>query len=221
MEAKDKDLEELKLLRQRFEQHHREQVSGLSNPIYGTKTLINQRAIPKKFLDNFHARESGKDDGFVLDAELNRGDHRNRQYSARDVLALSGVMNLTANGAPMPVAKRTAKMMVDALLNGRPVVASVRNTKAYVVVFRRASDWVVAPIASSFESAEDGGQSVRAYVFSVDGVWREERLLLKDVPPLRMVLDVYEFSRRVLADLGLTIIFGTADDIRQVTDRAL
>lgn len=205
---------ELAQLQAQLEGLQRQRRSGLSTPLYTPKTLITKRGIPRKFLDNWHAREGFKADEFLLDADAQRGGERNRLYSARDGMLLSGVLDFSTIGAPLPVAKRAARLVVDCVLE-MPVVASVGRPQ--VVVFKREGEWWIVPMLGTDLAAEQPERKVRAHVFSKDGEWREEKIgeRLTDAPPLRMVFDVAEFSSRVLSDLGLSIVFGNASDMRR------
>jgi hypothetical protein len=194
---------ELGQLRSQLDSLQRQHLSNLSMPLYAPKLLISKCGIARKSLDNWHAREGFKSDEFVLDADAQRGSERNRLYSARDALLISTVLDFSANGVPLPVAKRVAKLAVDCILE-MPIIASASQPK--IIVFNRDSEWWVVP---------DG--QTRAKVFSKDGEWREENIgdRLADAPPLRMVFDIPEFASRVFAKLGLALTFGNASDMRR------
>ena len=136
---------ELEQLRTQLDSLQRQRRSDLSTPLYSPKLLISKCGIPRKSLDNWHAREGLKSDEFVLDADAQRGSERNRTYSARDVFLLSTVLNFSANGVPLPVAKRAAKLAVDCILH-MPIVASASQPK--IIVFNR-------------DEAQNGGLSRR------------------------------------------------------------
>lgn len=207
---------ELAELQAKFEDLQRQQRADFSMPVYPPKVLITKCGIPRKSLDNWHAREAMKDAEFALDADAERGEERNRLYSKRDALLLSSVFNFSAIGAPLPVARRAAKLVVDCILETR-VTNSIGSHSAQIVVFRRNDEWWIVPTGGPPEPEPNVPErQVRARIYSAkDGSWREEMIgeHLTDVPPLRMVLDVVGFGGRVLANLGLGVAVGSATEL--------
>lgn len=201
-----------------LEQAQLRQQTDFSMPLYSPKVLIAKCGITRKSLDNWHAREGSKDDGFVLDADAARGEERNRLYSKRDVLLLSGALNFSALGAPLPVAKRAAKLLVDCVAETR-ITMSIIQQQPMLIVFRRDDEWWIVPTSGSPEISSDVQErQVPAKVYSPrEGTWREETIgeRLADAPPLRMVLDVVEFGGRVLANLGAGVALGDASELRR------
>jgi hypothetical protein len=85
--------------------------------------------------------------------------------------------------------------------------AQIGPLEQQVLLFRRGDTWLLAPHSSS-------SQNLTAMAFAGDG-WKDVDITESDIPPLHVVFQLGTFARKVMEDLGMMYVGGTADDFRK------
>lgn len=126
---------------------------------------------------------------FDLDADRNRQGRETRLFSARDAVLLAAAAEFVAVGVPLGFAKDTAHRVADKIAEWMRSV-QMMAPGSELIIYRAANEWHVVPKSRAPDK----------------------------LPALHLQFDIAAFAKKVLDELGVTMVAGTADDFRRAAD---
>jgi hypothetical protein len=127
---------------------------------------------------------------FDLDADRNRQGRETRLFSARDIVLLAAAAEFVGIGVPLGFAKDTAQRVCDQIAEWMGSIQMRAPGSSELVIYRAANEWHVVPKSSVPEK----------------------------LPALRLEFDILAFAKKVLDELGVTVVAGTADDFQRAAN---
>jgi hypothetical protein len=126
---------------------------------------------------------------FELDADRNRRGRETRLFSARDAVLLAAAAEFVAVGVPLGFAKDTAHRICDQIMHWMGS-PQMMAPGSELIIYRAANEWHVVPKSSAPDK----------------------------LPALHLEFDIVGFAKKVLDELGVTMVAGTADDFPRASD---
>jgi hypothetical protein len=129
---------------------------------------------------------------FDLDADRNRQGRETRLFSARDAVLLAAAAEFVGIGVPLGFAKDTAQRVCDQIVEWMGSIQMMARGSSELVIYRAANEWHAVPKSSVPDK----------------------------LPALHLEFDIAAFAKKVLDELGVTGVAGTADDFQHAADAA-